>query len=151
MSQGNSFFGKLYLTTGICVVLVSIMQWFLRICVIICLCHHCVFFAASTPLEEAERVLDSEVKRLRSRAYAETTESTYISQLQSYLKFCEHMQYQAVPISPDNLCCYSAWLSLKLHPTSVKQYLNVVRLLHLESGFQNPLAGNWILKTTERH
>ena len=92
-------------------------------------------------------MLDSEVKQLRSRAYAEATKSTYRSQLQSYLKFCEHVQYQAVPTSPDNLLSLLRLVVLKITPDFYKQYLNVVRLLHLESGFSNPLADNWILKT----
>ena len=31
--------------------------------------------------------------------------------------------------------------------SSIQQYLNVIRLLHLESGYDNPLADNWMLKS----
>jgi hypothetical protein len=34
-----------------------------------------------------------------------------------------------------------------MRPTSVKQYLNVIRILHLENGFQNPLQDDYVLNT----
>ncbi len=40
-----------------------------------------------------------------------------------------------------------AYLAKSLKPQSIKQYLNVIRILHLESGLQNPLADNWFLNT----
>ena len=43
---------------------------------------------------------------------------------------------------------YAAYLARRLKPTSVRQYLNAVRLLHLENGYDNPCAGNWHLQST---
>lgn len=45
------------------------------------------------------------------------------------------------------LCRYVAYLGKKISYNSVKQYLNVVRLLHLEAGLQNPIADNYQLNT----
>lgn len=63
------------------------------------------------------------------------------------MDFCTKMNYLPVPATTENLCRYTAWLSLRLKPSSVAQYLNVVRLLHVESGLQNPLSENWFLKS----
>ena len=41
---------------------------------------------------------------------------------------------------------YAVFLARTLKPDSVCQYLNIVRLIHLESGLPNPLEGNYALK-----
>lgn len=64
------------------------------------------------------------------------------------------MKISPVPLSQENLGRYIAFLSRPLCFNSVKQYLNIVRLMHLEAGFQNPLEKNWyfdsILKGVRR-
>lgn len=40
-----------------------------------------------------------------------------------------------------------SYLSRKLCFTSVRQYLNVVRILHVEAGMPNPLEGNWYVSS----
>lgn len=64
------------------------------------------------------------------------------------------MKIQPVPLSQENLGRYIAFLSRRLTFNSVKQYLNIVRLLHLEGGLPNPLEKNWyvasILKGVRR-
>ena len=55
------------------------------------------------------------------------------------------MKISPVPLSQENLGRYIAFLSRRLCFNSVKQYLNIVRLMHLESGFQNPLEKNGML------
>ena len=42
---------------------------------------------------------------------------------------------------------YIAFLSRRLCFSSVKQYLNAVRLVHLEAGLQNPLEKNWYVSS----
>ena len=80
-----------------------------------------------------------------------STSKTYSAQLSAFLKICVQMQVSPTPLSPANLGRYIAFLS---SISSVKQYLNVVRLLHLEAGFPNPLEKNWyvtsILKGVRR-
>ena len=95
-----------------------------------------------------QTALKGEVAMYRAATYAESTKKTYRSQLNSYLKFCESVNVVPVPASGDIVAQYAAFLARRLAPSSVKQYLNVVRLLHMESNFPNPCEDNWILKTT---
>ncbi len=39
------------------------------------------------------------------------------------------------------------YLAARLSPASIRQYLNIIQLLHKSSGFPSPLAGNWALDT----
>ena len=70
-----------------------------------------------------------------------------------YLPFCASLN--PVPILLCNLGRYIAFLGSKLCYSSVKQYLNIVRIMHLENGFTNSLTNNWylssILKGLRRH
>ena len=45
---------------------------------------------------------------------------------------------------------FAASLAKRIKPSSVRQYLNIVRLLHVENGYVNPLQDNWKLKSTLR-
>ena len=38
-----------------------------------------------------------------------------------------------------------AFLAQSLAASSIPGYMNAIRLLHLEGGFENPIAGNWEL------
>lgn len=53
-----------------------------------------------------------------------------------------------MPASEKTVSLYAAYLARRLKPSSVKQYLNIVRILHLECGADNPCADSWYLKTT---
>jgi hypothetical protein len=56
------------------------------------------------------------------------------------------MGYNPIPVLSENLYRYVAYLATFLKVTSIKQYLNVVRLLHVECGFANPFMGDVFLK-----
>lgn len=43
---------------------------------------------------------------------------------------------------------YAAYLARRMKANSVRQYLNIVRLLHLECGYPNPCENNWQLRST---
>ena len=62
------------------------------------------------------------------------------------------MGYAPVPISLQNLCRYAVYLAdiKKLSTASLPKYLNIVRLLHIESGLANLLAHNWYLESILR-
>jgi len=45
------------------------------------------------------------------------------------------------------LCRYAAYLASKLAYVSIPKYLNILRILHRELGFPNPLDDNWFLNT----
>lgn len=98
-------------------------------------------------------VLDTRVNLLRSSVLADSTKKTYSSYLQPYLHFCNSKGIPLVPITPVNLARFIALLSYKLSFNSIRNYLSVVRLLHLEAGFANPLDSYYIsslLKGTKR-
>ena len=70
---------------------------------------------------------------------------TYSTQLGLFLRFCSYLNINPVPISATDLGRYVAFLAPKLCFSSIRRYLNVVRLLHVESGHPNPLTDNWFL------
>ena len=85
--------------------------------------------------------------RYRKAAYAESTKAVYRSQLRSYVAFCDDLGYTTVPASEVTVCRYVAHLAKTHKPNSIRQYLNVIRLIHLESGLQSPLQDCWMVKT----
>ena len=91
--------------------------------------------------------LDMEVARYRQKAFACSTRKTYSTHFQMYLKFCQNIKCSPVPLSNQNLSRFTAFLARTLSPTSILVYLNIVRILHLEAGFPNPLNDNFHLKT----
>ncbi|MES9879856.1 MAG: hypothetical protein ABW185_03145 [Sedimenticola sp.] len=98
--------------------------------------------------------LDQEVGIYRSHTFAASTAKTYASQRAMFIKFCSQLNIAPVPLSQADLGRYIAFLSQRLTFASVRQYLNVVRLFHLEAGLHNPLDNNWyvasILKGVRR-
>jgi hypothetical protein len=55
-----------------------------------------------------------------------------------------------MPASQETLCCYVAFLARSLSPSSIASYLNIIRILHLDAGLENPLADNWELQMVHR-
>lgn len=49
-----------------------------------------------------------------------------------------------MPLSQQNLACYTAFLASRIKYSSVRQYLNIVRLLHIEAGLPNPVGASWL-------
>ena len=92
-------------------------------------------------------MLDDRIKQFRRSTFATSTKSTYRSQLRSYLKFCTEFKYSPVPATNVVLARYIAYLSCNLNQSSIGCYLNVIRVLHLELGFQNPLHGNFYISS----
>ena len=89
------------------------------------------------------RELTEEVCKYRNQAFADSTKRTYRTHRDAYLRFCAIMKLPSVPASSHTICQYAAFLARSLSYSSVKQYLNVIALLHKEFGLPNPLAGNW--------
>ena len=100
-------------------------------------------------------MLDQDVAALRSLTFAESTRRTYQSQQALYLQFCSSLHIATVPISPCNLGNDIAFLGSKISFSSVRQYLNVVRIMHLDEGYSNPQENNFylssILKGPRKH
>ena len=88
-----------------------------------------------------------EVHSYRAELFAESTKATYKSHRNTYLRFCAYMGYPPVPVQPDHLLQYAAFLARSLKATSVRSYLNIIGILHKEMGPPNPLLNNWPLKS----
>ena len=84
----------------------------------------------------------------KSQVYAPATRRAYKTHRNSYIAFCNRLGYTPVPASQDTLCRYAAFLAKSLKYNSVKQYINIIRLLHLEWGLPNPLDNNFSLTCT---
>ena len=80
-----------------------------------------------------------------TREYSPNTTRAYSTHRRSYLAFCSVLGIPPVPADPVGLCLYVAVLARTLKYTSIKQYMNIVRILHLEWGLPNPLANNYQL------
>lgn len=94
--------------------------------------------------------LDSIVQLFRGQVFAPSTRATYRSQQRLYLQFCDLAGLNPVPLSQANACRYIAFLSQRLAYNSVKLYINVVRIMHLEAGHANPFSNSWIVDTLLR-
>ena len=57
------------------------------------------------------------------------------------------MGYNPVPVNTLVICRYAAHLAKRLAFSSIKKYLNIIKILHLEAGFPNPMKENWFLDT----
>ena len=97
-----------------------------------------------------ERELDGDLTYYRSLTYSDNTKRTYQSHLRSYLGFCALMRYPPVPVSHLTICRYAAFLAKRLSVASIKKYINIIRILHLEAGLPNPLKETWFLDTVIR-
>lgn len=79
--------------------------------------------------------------------FAESTKRTYQSQLRIYLRFCLYFGYTIVPATTQTLVRYCIFLARNHVPSSVRQYLNIVRIIHLDNNLPNPLENNFPLRT----
>ena len=75
----------------------------------------------------------------RNHAFAKSRAASYKSQLRAYLRFCLFFGYTPVPCRAIHLLRYIVFLARTLSTRSIPNYLNVVRLLHLQYGYPNPL------------
>ena len=94
--------------------------------------------------------LDEEVATFQSLCFSDNTKRAYSAHLKAYLRFCHALGVPPTPVSSKNLCRYVAYLARRLCYNSIKQYLNIIRILHQQRGFSNPLEGDFLLTTTLR-
>lgn len=95
-------------------------------------------------MDTLTRQLDAEVEHLRLLTFSKSTKHCYATHLNVYTRFCNMIGCNPVPLSTVNLCRYIAFLGRTKKYSSVTQYLNIVRILHLEHGLKNPLSDNFI-------
>ena len=79
------------------------------------------------------------MRKYRSHAFAQSTAATYKSQFRVYLRFCPFFGYTPVPGRTIHILRYILFLARTLSTINIPNYLNVVRLLHLQFGYPNPL------------
>ena len=60
------------------------------------------------------------------------------------------MTYTPVPATTDTISRYAAFLGRSLKFNSVKQYLNIIRIMHLEWGLPNPIQDNYPISSLLR-
>jgi hypothetical protein len=84
-----------------------------------------------------------EASRFKNLVFSEATKTTYRCELNAYLRFCIYFERVPCPADQTTLKCYIAFLSRSLKPSSLPGYLNVVHILHVNSGFKNPLENNF--------
>jgi len=94
--------------------------------------------------------LNNELATYRASAFAMNTKKTYATHLRNYLNFCEKLKLTPAPVTEHVVALYATYLARTLKPSSVRQYLNIVRLVHLESGFQHPYKDSWMVTSTLR-
>jgi hypothetical protein len=94
--------------------------------------------------------LKMQAKIYKQSAFAVSSQKTYRCQLKCFLQFCMDYECMALPCTQETLICYTAFLAKKMLPGTVASYLNVVRILHVEAGFANPLDGNYELAMLKR-
>ncbi|XP_070174231.1 uncharacterized protein [Littorina saxatilis] len=117
-------------------------------CQVICRSNH-VFFVAGDA-QAFEKKLEEELVHFRGLTFAENTVKTYQTHLTAYLDFCKQLGIPPVPVSEREVALFAAFLARRMKPSSVKQYINIVRILHLEAGFGHPFEQSWSVKTTLR-
>lgn len=85
-----------------------------------------------------------------SKSYAESTKSSYRSHLKAYLRFCIYFDLNPVPASQKTVMCYISFLARTLKPSSIANYINIIRILHLEANLPNPLENNFMVANLRR-
>lgn len=96
---------------------------------------------ASLGIMELAASLEREVLNYNKAAYAPTPRRAYATYMRVYFNFCKVWAKPAPASTATYLAC---WLKI----TSVKQYLNVVWLIHLELGLPNLVEKNFHLSLT---
>ena len=98
-------------------------------------------------MSERELNLDQKAWMYRRLCFTDSTKQTYNTHRTAYLTFCESFCYQPIPVTEMVLCRYVAHLADRLCYNSIKQYINIIRIMHLEAGLSNPLSNNWVLSS----
>ena len=68
--------------------------------------------------------------------------------MRTYTKFCQELNIAPLPLSQSDLARYIAYLASRLSYSSIKQYVNIIRIMHLEAGLPSPLGASWHVKST---
>jgi hypothetical protein len=94
--------------------------------------------------------LQIEAMAYKRASFAESTKSTYRSHRNAYLRFCIFYELCPVPADQLTLRTYVAFLARSIKPACISGYLNIIRIMHLEAGLENPLESNFELAMIKR-
>jgi len=72
--------------------------------------------------------LRGEVAVYRAASFSSRTKKTYSAHLSTHLQFCESLDLAPVRASKDQVYLRAAYLARSMKPTSVRQYLNIIRI-----------------------
>ena len=97
-----------------------------------------------------EHQLQLEVNAFRECAWSNNTKRTYSVHRRTYIKFCLLLQTPPCPVEQKTICLFIAWLARRLKYNSIKQYLNIIRIIHQENNYPNPLESNYHVNMTLR-
>ena len=94
--------------------------------------------------------LINDATAFKRSAFAESTKVAYKCHRDCYVRFC--LYFDRIPLPADQLTLktYVAFLARSIKSTSINGYLNIVRIMHLEAGFPNPLVDNYELRMLKR-
>ena len=98
----------------------------------------------------AAQYLDQRVLFYQSLAFSTNTKKAYAVHRKAYIAFCNTEGVAPIPATTQLLCRYVAHLARTLKYTSIRQYLNIIRVLHSEWGLPNPIINNYQLTLTLR-
>ena len=104
----------------------------------------------SGPCDIAVQQLNAEVASWPAHVFSEATKSIYSSHLRAFLRFCAEFSLTPCPAPTSTLLRYAAFLARSKCYTSVTQYLNIIRIIHQEFGYDNPIKDNWQLSSLLR-
>ena len=104
----------------------------------------CLFFYVGMQTIQDLRALDDMVYHFRGNTFAESTKKTYQTYLRTYIEFCTMFNIRLLPLSQKNLGRYVAFLAKRLQFSSITNYLTIVKLLHSEGGFPDPISNHYI-------
>ena len=96
------------------------------------------------------KALMKEVRASQHHAFSEGTHSNMRSQFRSFFGFCVFFNRSPLPASLDTVCGFVQFLSRSLRPTSIRNYLSGVKMLHILLGFEYPFTGSIILRLVLR-
>ena len=90
--------------------------------------------------------LDHEVELAKADAWAPSTKKTYATHKAAYLRFSRMVGVSPLPANSRHICRYAVYLARTKAFSSVKQYINIIRIMSLEANLPNPLEGDYSLK-----
>ena len=117
--------------------------------------HHGTYVAIIIPVSvstgaaaKVVKDLKTEVATFRAETFADNTKWTCATDRNSYFDFCAKLGVAPELASQEMIATYAAYLAWRLKSSSVCQYLNILRIVHLEAGLVSPLKDNWYISST---